>query len=121
MPSTEVYAKLIGALAIVTIAVGGAAPVLADPISFTGFTPGNLVLTRSVYAGDATTVTIGQPLPPNCPATAACGTATAIDNGAFPAIGSTNNVWNNDTPDGSFGVTSPIFVDQITTAGQTIN
>ena len=32
-------------------------------------------------------------------------------------IGSTNNVWNNDTVDGSFGVTSPIFLDQITTDG----
>jgi hypothetical protein len=38
----------------------------------------------------------------------------AVDNGAFPAIGSSNNVWNNDNVDGSFGVTPPIFLDQIT-------
>src|SRR4029077_19024236 len=67
------------------------------------------------YTGDATTVTVGQKLPPNCPATATCPTATATATGAYP------NVWNNDTVDGSFGVTSPIFLDQITTEGTRIN
>ena len=52
--------------------------------SFPGFTAGNIVVTRSVYTGDATTVVVGQPLPPVCPATAACGTAKATDNGAYP-------------------------------------
>ncbi len=84
---------------------------------FTGFTQGNLILSRSVYMGDATTVQVGQPLPPVCPSTAACGTGKATDNGAYPVAGSTNNVWNNDKPDGSFGITSPIFLDQLTPAG----
>ena len=79
------------------------------------FTPDNLVLSRSVYAGDATTVTIGESLPPICPATAACGTAKAIANGDYP------NVRNNNTVDGSFGVTSPIFLDQITPLGATLS
>jgi len=85
------------------------------------FTPDNLVLTRSVYAGTAATVTIGEPLPPDCPATAACGTGKATDNGSYPAIGSANNVWNNDDAvDGSFGVTSHIFLDELTLPGVTI-
>ena len=85
------------------------------------FTPGNLILSRSVYTGDASTVTIGQKLPPACPSTASCGNGLATDNGAYPAIGSTNNVWNNDLVDGSFGITSPIFLDQITTGGTLIS
>src|SRR5579872_1321654 len=107
-------------VALVALAGAVSTPLSADPI-FTGFLPGNLVVSRSVYTGDATTVTIGQKLPPNCPATATCPTATATNTGAFPATGSTNNVWNNDTVDGSFGITSPIFLDQITTEGTRIN
>src|SRR5579871_5081739 len=89
--------------------------------SFSGFTSGNLVLSRSVYTGDASTLSIGQALPPVCPATASCGTAKATDNGAYPAVGSTNNVWNNDKADGSFGISSPIFLDQISVAGTLVN
>ena len=80
-------------------------------------TPDNLVLTRSLYTGTASTVTIGEALPPDCPSTAACGTGKATNNGLFPSLTTTNNVWNNDTVDGSFGVTSPIFIDEITTTG----
>jgi hypothetical protein len=108
---------VVPALAAVAVCVGA----LAQSPSFSGFTPGNLVVSRSVYTGTATTVTVGQPLPPNCPATASCGTGTATDTGAFPAVGSTNNVWNNDTVDGSFGVTSPLFLDQITPTGTPVS
>ena len=89
--------------------------------SFSGFTAGNLVLSRSVYAGDATTIIKGQALPPVCPSTAVCATAAATDNGAYPSTTSTNNVWNNNKVDGSFGITSPIFLDQITPAGTLVN
>jgi uncharacterized protein (TIGR03437 family) len=99
----------------------GSIPALAQAPSVPGFTPGNLVLTRSVYAGDASTLAVGQPLPPVCPSTAACGTAKATDNGAFPSTTSSNNVWNNDKADGSFGITSPIFLDQITPTGTLVN
>jgi uncharacterized protein (TIGR03437 family) len=100
--------------------VGVLAPI-ARPQSFSGFTSGNIVVTRSVYTGDSTTVVVGQPLPPVCPATAACGTGKATDNGAYPTVGSTNNVWNNDNIDGSFGITSPIFLDQLTPTGTVVN
>jgi hypothetical protein len=89
--------------------------------SFPGFTSGNIAVTRSVYAGDATTVSVGEPLPPVCPATAACGTAKATDNGAYPSLGTNNNVFNNNKVDGSFGVTSPIFIDQLTPTGTLVN
>jgi uncharacterized protein (TIGR03437 family) len=88
---------------------------------FPGFTAGNLVLSRSVYTGDATTVIKGQALPPVCPSTATCGTGAASDNGAYPSTTSSNNVWNNDTLDASFGITSPIFLDQITPTGTLVN
>jgi len=106
-----------GAPALVTAQSG------SNGSSFSGFVPGNLVLTRSVYTGDATTVVKGQFLPPVCPVGAACPTngGAATDNGAYPAVGSTNNVWNNDKVDGSFGITSPIFIDQITPTGNVVN
>jgi len=95
------------------------------------FREDSLVLSRSVYEGTASTVTIGQTLPPGCVAKTvavpliAGGTtnvkvkcATASDNGEYPNLADTHNVWNNNTADGSFGVTSPIFLDNITTRGE---
>jgi uncharacterized protein (TIGR03437 family) len=94
--------------------------------TFAGFTAGNLVLSRSVYTGDASTVAVGQALPPVCPAsanTAAAGACAgkASDSGAYASTTSANNVFNNDKVDGSFGVTSPIFLEQLTPAGVTVN
>ena len=60
-------------------------------------------------------------MPPVCPASAACGTAVATDNGAYPSLANSNNVWNNNLVDGSFGVTSPIYLDQLTTSGALVN
>lgn len=91
------------------------------------FRPGTLVLSRSVYAGTAATVTPGQTLPPGCVAGTVTlpvlggGTtkvsvtcATAIADGTYPTV------FNNAKPDGSFGVTSPIFLDNLTTDGDRI-
>jgi uncharacterized protein (TIGR03437 family) len=91
-----------------------------QPPAFTGFTTGNLVLSRSVYAGDSSTVVAGQGLPPICPATAAAAAEGACDiaaasNGQYP------NVWANNSVDGSFGITSPIFLDQLTPAGSLVS
>jgi phosphodiesterase/alkaline phosphatase D-like protein len=66
------------------------------------FTSGNILVSRSVYAGTAATVTVGQALP---------GGGTAVADGSYPGV------FNNETPDPSFGITSPIFIDQLTTAG----
>jgi hypothetical protein len=113
----------------------------ADPFFF--FWPDTLVVTRSVYQGTADTITIGQTLPLGCvggpsvtgatvnvplvaggttPVSVPCGTAT--DNGEYPNLHDSHNVWNNavtpsgtDLGDGSFGITSPIFLDNITEFG----
>ncbi len=89
------------------------------------FKSGTLVLSRSVYAGNASTVTVGQTLPPGCVARTvtlpllAGGTttvkvkcATAVADGTYPTV------FNNDGPDGSFGITSPIFLDNLKTNGE---
>jgi hypothetical protein len=75
------------------------------------FFPGNLVVSRSVYV-DTNNITPGTTiLPPNC-SLANCPTpVTAVVGSAYPFV------WNNDTVDASFGITSKIVLDQITPAG----
>jgi hypothetical protein len=99
------------------------------------FRPNSLVVSRSVYEGKASTITIGETLPLGCqggltgltvnvpliaggttPVTVPCGVAS--DNGEFPNSFDTHNVWNNANTDPSFGVTSPIFLDNITREGE---
>ncbi len=76
------------------------------------FLPGNLVVSRSVYVGTAATITPGVTvLPPGCTS----GCAFASNNGSYPGV------WNNDSVDGSFGVTAPVFLDQITQSGRLVN
>jgi hypothetical protein len=78
------------------------------------FFPGNLVVSRSVYDNNANNVKVGTMLPPNCAATVGpCAPAT--NNGTYPFV------FNNDIPDPSFGVTSKIFLDQITPFGFRLN
>jgi hypothetical protein len=129
---------------IVTATVGLAASAIVsrmaagdDDQSFNHFQfqPGSLVLSRSVYVGNASTVIAGEALPPGCqggatgltvqvplvaggttPVAVPCGFAS--DNGEFPNDNDTHNVWNNAITDGSFGITSPIFLDDITEDGR---
>ena len=44
-----------------------------------------------------------------------CGFAS--DNGEYPNLNDSHNVWNNSGSDGSFGITSPIFLDNLSTTG----
>jgi hypothetical protein len=66
------------------------------------FAPGSIVVSRTTYTGTASTVPFPGLLPNNAP---------SVANGSFP------NVFNNETPDASFGVTSPIFIDRMTRTG----
>ncbi|ALL68339.1 Glycerophosphoryl diester phosphodiesterase [Paraburkholderia caribensis MBA4] len=77
------------------------------------FRPGLLVVSRSVYDNLSSNVQTGTVLPPNCASTqGGCNTDTgAIADGTYPFV------WNNDAYDGSFGITSRIFLDQITPGG----
>ncbi|HZC66190.1 MAG TPA: hypothetical protein VE545_06435 [Candidatus Dormibacteraeota bacterium] len=104
------------------------------------FAPDSLVLSRTVYTGTAASVTIGETLPLGCPAgpngtfnvavpTTTPGTTTAVavtcgvasDNGEFPNLNDSHNVWNNSASDGSFGITSPIFLDNISSDGRLLD
>ena len=78
------------------------------------FNHGNLVVSRSVYDNLAGNITVGETLPPNCVAsTGAC--VTAVANGTYPFV------FANDTIDGSFGITSRIFLDHSTPSGHVIS
>jgi hypothetical protein len=76
--------------------------------------PGNLLVATSVFP-TVTNITAGvTQLPPECGSTfSPCG--TAVTGGAYP------QVFNNDTVDGSFGITSKIVLDQITPSGSVVN
>ena len=64
--------------------------------------PGSLIVSRTVYAGNASTVSVGQALP---------GGGKAVADGTFP------NVFRNEGPDAAFGITAPIYLDQMTRGG----
>src|SRR6202050_67790 len=81
------------------------------------FFPGNLVVSRSVYDNNPKNVQVGEILPPNCAQTqGGCGgTGGAPYNGIYPFV------WNDDLYDGSFGITSKIYLDQLIPFGFVIN
>jgi hypothetical protein len=68
-----------------------------------------LVVSRSVYDNNPNNVKVGEILPPNCASTTGgCSASTGAPyNGTYPFV------WNNDTYDGSFGITSKIYLDQL--------
>jgi hypothetical protein len=104
------FAKTIAAVSFAALATS--IPVLAQDHDDAGihFFSGNLVVSRSVYDNNANNVKVGALLPPNCANTVGpC--AAAINNGVYPFV------FNNDTIDASFGITSKIFLDQITSSG----
>jgi hypothetical protein len=74
--------------------------------------PGNLLVSGSDYKNDPGLLTPGVTvLPPGCTS----GCATATNNGVYP------RVFNNALVDGSFGVTSPVFLDQLTPSGKPVS
>ena len=106
-------------LALMTAAVVGGAVTSAQSdgglFPFPVFFPGNLVVSRSVYDNNPNNVTVGETLPPNCASTTGGCSPGATNNGTYPSV------WNNDLSDGSFGITSTIFLDQITPWGWLVN
>jgi hypothetical protein len=71
--------------------------------------PGDLLVSTSRYVNDPNIVAGTTQLPPGC---TGANCVTAIANGSYP------QVFNNVTVDPSFGVTSPLYLDQITPWGQ---
>ncbi len=104
--------------ALLALAVTAVAPVLAAtsasaaPRDHGGaLQPGDLLISGSVYAGTAGLLTPGVTvLPPGC--TSGCVTATA--DGSYPGV------FNNALADGSFGITSPIFLNEVTPDGRLV-
>ncbi len=88
----------IGLATTAAIATGFVAP--ANAAGF--FIPGDLVVSGSNYAGVAGSVTVGSTLP---------GGGIAVADGTYPGV------FKNEAPDPSFGITSPIFLQQLTTTG----
>jgi hypothetical protein len=94
---------------LIAAANGGAA---ASGTGRPFFSPGNLLVSGSTYAVRPGTIVPGVTvLPPGCTS----GCATANNDASYPGV------WNNDLVDGSFGVTSPIFLEQLTPSGHQVN
>jgi hypothetical protein len=101
--------KIIPTAIIVAVAAALAAGTLVrkvaandDNFSRFQFQPDTLVLSRSVYSGDASTITVGQTLPPGClpgivtlPLLAGGTTTVAIPGGS-------SSGWNTAIADGTY-------------------
>jgi hypothetical protein len=70
--------------------------------------PGDLLVSTSDYINDPNIVAGKTVLPPG----SGSAGALAIANGDYPYV------FNNDSVDGSFGVTSPLYLDEITPSGR---
>jgi hypothetical protein len=122
--------KAILALAVCMALAGSIQPARAqDDSDFPGFKPGTLVLTRSVYVGTASLLVPGVTLlPPGCvnetvnvPLIAGGTVAVAVTCSTASNDASFPGVFNNAATDGHFGITSPIFLDDLTTSGEKIS
>ena len=109
--SWHLLVKGFAAVSLSTLAAGVSASAQDhDRDADTHFFPGNLVVSRSVYDNKADNVKVGALLPPNCANTVGpCVAAT--NNGLYPYV------FNNALVDGSFGITSRVYLDQVTPFG----
>jgi hypothetical protein len=115
---SQVPSRAVG-LTVTVVAITTA--ILALPIGAaygaSTFTPGNLLVSTSVWTTNASITAGTTQLPPNCGGTtypdAPCVTAQA--GGSYPTV------FNNDGTDASFGVTQPIVIDQITPSGTPVS
>ncbi|MBO0692177.1 MAG: hypothetical protein J2P58_04705 [Acidimicrobiaceae bacterium] len=102
-----VLAASLAALAGPASALAG--PAAANSASQGQFAPGNLLVATGVWTTNADITAGTTQLPPNCatadPNFVTCGTAVAP--GTYPIV------FNNSGPDGNFGVTQPIVLDQV--------
>jgi hypothetical protein len=105
----------VATLAVLTISsliAGASTSASAGGFGHPFFVPGNLVVSGSQYQNDPSLLTPGVTvLPPGC--TSGCAVATS--DGSYPGV------FNNALVDGSFGVTSPVFLEQLTPYGRFVN
>jgi hypothetical protein len=103
-----------GAAAAIACALAATTPALASADDWGGgdqLRPGNLLVSGSVYREADIQPGVTQ-LPPGCTGSN-CGTANS--DGAYPYV------FNNDLIDGSFGVTSPLVLWQVTPDGNVLS
>jgi hypothetical protein len=109
-------AVMVGAAILVPSLTSSAAPI--GTLTSGGLLlPGNLLVATSTYQNDPNIVANVTQLPPGCSAAKGapdpCG--TAVTNGNYPYV------FNNDSVDASFGVTSEITLNQLTPSGLPIS
>ena len=74
--------------------------------------PGNLLVSESSYVAPTSPLVPGvTPLPPGCTGS---GCTPAATDGTFPTV------FNNDTVDGFFGITSPVNLQELTPWGRQV-
>ncbi len=73
----------------------------------TSLFPGNLLVSRANYVPDAGLVAGTTQLPPGCGATSDPCAPANTSGTQFP------QVFDNDSADGSFGITAPLFLDEL--------
>jgi hypothetical protein len=93
----------VGASLVAALTVGGTAQAGAK----TAVIPGDLLLSRLHYTGTADLISPGVTVLPTG--------AVAVADGSFA------HVWDNASVDGNFGVTAPIYLDQLTPDGALLN
>ena len=107
-----VVAPAVIALSVMGSLASGPSAAASAP-SATWLRPGDLLVATSVYQADAAIVAGTTQLPPGCGGTAdPCG--TAVVGNAYPYV------FNNATVDPSFGVTSPITLNELTPSGRRV-
>jgi hypothetical protein len=105
-----VFAPAVTAITMIAmVATGPTAE--ASPPSPAVLSPGDLLVATSVFQNDPNIVAGTTQLPPGCGGTTFDPCGTAVASGDYPYV------FNNDASDGSFGVASPITLEELTTAG----
>jgi uncharacterized protein YegP (UPF0339 family) len=91
--------RILGALIVSTMSVLGSSLASAQNI----FKPGEILVSASTYAGNSSTIVVGQTV---LPGAKHAGTK-AVANGSYPTF------TNNDSADSNFGITSPLSIIEI--------
>ena len=103
----------------VSLMASGVAAGFAPSAQAFNFNPVNLVVATTTYSGANNTS--GTPLKVGDPLATVVGTSGPVSAGTANADGSVTKVFNNASVDANFGVTSQIFLQQITTNGSPIS
>ena len=118
-PVARLACRLVAGLGCALAMCIGASTAQADSWGYHGhrgaeLSPGNLLVSTSDYVPAEITAGVTQ-LPPGCATapTGSCGTAV-VDGNDFPSV------FNNSSVDPFFGVTTPVYLDELTPWGESV-